>query len=120
MGGNIVPDLIVLGVRDDLGMLLKQCDYLMNIEHISVWNPRRSATPDRTFSRNTLLTYYYPRRQERWIYPPIKIIGRFFMFSSCPIPACFSFFRFNARPITFSSSCSRGAQPSSPVEPENA
>lgn len=30
MGGNIVLDLIVLGVRDDMGILLKQCTYLTN------------------------------------------------------------------------------------------
>lgn len=44
MGGNIVLDLIVLGVRDDLGMLSKQCNYLMNMEHISVWNSRRTRS----------------------------------------------------------------------------
>lgn len=32
-------------------------------------------------------------------YPPIRIIGRFFIFSSSPIPACFSFLRFTALPI---------------------
>lgn len=42
MGGNIVLDLIVLGVRDDLGML-KQCDYLMK-ENISDWNSRRTRS----------------------------------------------------------------------------
>ena len=37
-------DLIVLGVRDDLGMLLKQQNYLMNMEqHISVSRRTRSA-----------------------------------------------------------------------------
>lgn len=42
MGGNIVLDLLVPGVRDDLGML-KQCDYLIK-EHISVWNSRRTRS----------------------------------------------------------------------------
>lgn len=39
MGGNIVLDLIVLGVR----VLLKQQNYLMNMEHISVSRRTRSA-----------------------------------------------------------------------------
>lgn len=39
MGGNIVLDLIVLGVH----VLLKQQNYLMNMEHISVSRRTRSA-----------------------------------------------------------------------------
>lgn len=32
-------------------------------------------------------------------HPPINIIGRFFMFSNSPIPACFAFFLFTAAPM---------------------
>ena len=32
-------------------------------------------------------------------YPPISIIGRFFMFSNCPMPACLSFFLLTAMPM---------------------
>lgn len=47
-------------------------------------------------------------RGKKHAYPPIKIIGRFFMFSSSPIPACFAFLRLTAMPMTSSSSRSRG------------
>jgi hypothetical protein len=52
----------------------------------------------------------------KWMkgYPPIKIIGLFFMFSSSPIPACFSFFLLTARPITSSNSCPSSAPPRGP------
>ncbi len=49
-------------------------------------------------------------RGKKWsdAHPPINIIGRFFIFSSLPIPACFAFFLLTAAPIISSSrwSCS--------------
>ncbi|KAG5288960.1 hypothetical protein I7I50_01502 [Histoplasma capsulatum G186AR] len=40
-------------------------------------------------------------------YPPIKIIGLFFIFFNSPMPACFAFFRLTAMPMILSSSLSR-------------
>lgn len=46
------------------------------------------------------------------VHPPIRIMGLFCMFSSSPMPACFSFLRFTAPPMMSRRRCSRGPHPS--------